>query len=302
MVEARIVSVRDAVDLHLHAGPSLSHRPWDDVETARAAAAAGIKAMVVKDHYEETCSRAYYTNKLVPEVLTCGSITLNRYTGGISPASVEKSLVRGARVVFMPSLDAARHAEVYGSTGHYQLAGRTTGARSPHTSPRMATKEGISILDSHGELSPAAREIVGLAQEHKAVVATAHMSKREVYALATYAREVGFERLVITHVDYLLVTDQTVADTVKLADLGAVCEFSAAISFAAGSKTHDEIRDWIRAIGPARCIISSDCGSPLYPIPAEGLRVFAQNLYEAGITEEELRRMMVENPSALLTR
>ena len=68
MSEAKIISIAGAVDLHLHSGPSVFQRPYDGVTIGRAAAMAGMKALVLKDHFEDTASRAYYVNQNVPEI------------------------------------------------------------------------------------------------------------------------------------------------------------------------------------------------------------------------------------------
>jgi hypothetical protein len=57
----------------------------------------------------------------------------------------------------------------------------------------------------------------------------------------------------------------------------------------------------IRRVGPERCVISTDLGQPINPPVAEGFAMFAAHLLEAGFSVPEIRRMAVENPSALLT-
>jgi predicted metal-dependent phosphotriesterase family hydrolase len=44
----------------------------------------------------------------------------------------------------------------------------------------------------------------------------------------------------------------------------------------------------------------SDGGQIHNPWPHEGLRIFAQSLYEKGITQNELETMMVANPKQLM--
>jgi len=56
----------------------------------------------------------------------------------------------------------------------------------------------------------------------------------------------------------------------------------------------------IRAIGPAHCILATDFGQLHHPMPPEGMRMFVQMLLEQGITSEDIRTMVVENPARLL--
>jgi len=56
----------------------------------------------------------------------------------------------------------------------------------------------------------------------------------------------------------------------------------------------------INALGPERCILMSDAGQRHNPMPAEALRVFAQSVYESGISEEGVERMIKTNPLDLL--
>jgi hypothetical protein len=56
----------------------------------------------------------------------------------------------------------------------------------------------------------------------------------------------------------------------------------------------------INALGPERCNLMSDAGQRHNPMPAEALRVFAQSVYESGISEEGVERMIKTNPLDLL--
>ena len=77
-------------------------------------------------------------------------------------------------------------------------------------------------------------------------------------------------------------------------------EFVACAVFPPFSWNDIPIVEWMRTLGPERCVISSDTRSPMFPICPEALRAFAQVLFENEITEEELTIMMNTNPSKLL--
>jgi hypothetical protein len=60
------------------------------------------------------------------------------------------------------------------------------------------------------------------------------------------------------------------------------------------------IVDAINYVGAENCIISSDMGQPVNPLPAEGLRMFVKTLLHLGISEANIDTMLRTNPSKLL--
>ena len=71
-----------AVDLHVHSGPSLMPRRLDHVEALRAADAAGMAAIVLKDHYYPTMPIATLLNShLGTKAKAIGSVVLNNPLG-----------------------------------------------------------------------------------------------------------------------------------------------------------------------------------------------------------------------------
>lgn len=56
--------LKDAYDLHIHSAPSHFPRSADDLEVMRQAAAAGMKGICIKSHYEPTGARAMLLNRM----------------------------------------------------------------------------------------------------------------------------------------------------------------------------------------------------------------------------------------------
>jgi hypothetical protein len=301
MREVTSVSLENAIDTHVHVGPSPFERPWDDTETARMAAAKSMQAILLKSHFESTVSRAYHAAKAVPDIKVFGGIVLNRYVGGFNPAAVEVALVMGGKEVWMPSIDSAHHAKVYGSTGTYQLKGVDTGARMARTTKHTAAEEGLSILKEDKSLKDEVKEIVELVAQYDAIVGTCHLFREEIFKLVEYARTIGAKAL-ITH-PYQLLPDLTLDDLRELVQLGAVIEFAAATTFGPASRperTFQFVKESIDIIGAEHVIIVSDAGSSLTPPPPATLRMFGQWLQSLGVEMEDLHTMMVENPKRLL--
>src|ERR1700746_2634409 len=109
-----------AVDLHCHPYPDLFPRLADDFYIVRAARDAGMKAIVLKCHHENTVSRAYLVQRVLPGTRGLGGVVLNYYVGGINAAAVEAALRLGGKEVWMPTVDAGYHAQVHGGTGGYR--------------------------------------------------------------------------------------------------------------------------------------------------------------------------------------
>src|SRR4249920_551228 len=94
-----LIDVTGAVDLHCHPYPDLFPRLADDFDIVRAARDAGMKAILLKCHHENTVSRAYLVQRVIPGIRVFGGIVLNYYVGGINPAAVEASLRLGVKEV-----------------------------------------------------------------------------------------------------------------------------------------------------------------------------------------------------------
>jgi uncharacterized protein DUF6282 len=284
-----LVDMSGAVDLHCHPYPDLFPRLADDFDIVRAARDAGMKAIVLKCHHENTVSRAYLVQRVIPGIKVFGGVVLNYYVGGLNPAAVEASLRLGGREVWMPTVDAGYHAEVHGGTGGYD---NQQGGRSQ--------AEGIWVADSDGKLRPEIKEILELVAEYGAILGTCHLSPREIVALVREARSVGVEKIVITH-PYFRVPNIDLDTLHEVAKMGAMPEFgyctvSPAWQYAAVPK----IVQSVERIGASRCLLVSDTGQRHNPLPSEALRIFAQTVYEKGVPLESVTRMITQNPLDLL--
>src|SRR5260370_16931246 len=102
-------TLKGVVDIHAHCDPDSVPRSIDAIDLAKLARDRGIRALVLKNHYEPTASLAYLVRKVVPGIELFGGIALNRTVGGVNPAAVDLiARVKGGwgRVVWMPTFDA----------------------------------------------------------------------------------------------------------------------------------------------------------------------------------------------------
>ena len=285
------VDMQGAVDVHAHSEPDLFPRIADDVGVARHAASLGLRAISLKCHSERTTSRAYMTMQQVPGIQVVGGIVLNRAVGGINPDAVEAALQLGARHVWMPTVDAANHARTFGSTGAYDKQASTM-ARSTDT--------GIEVFDAEGTAIDGLFDVLDLIAQHRAILSTCHLSIPEIVKLVPAARERGVEKIMITH-PYFKVPGLDLDTLRSLVDQGAYAEFGyCTISPMWNHATLVRQVEAIRELGAQRCILMSDGGQRHNPMPAECLRVFAQSVYESGVSEEDVAKMIKDNPLDLL--
>lgn len=285
-----LIDMEGTIDLHCHPFPDLFPRLADDIDIVIAARNAGMKAIVLKCHHENTVSRAYLVGRMVPGIKVLGGVVLNSYVGGINPAAVEASLRLGGVEVWMPTIDAGYHAEVHGGVGGYdaQKGGLTAG-------------EGIWIQDKDGKLKPEVKDVLALVAEYNAILGTCHLAPREIVALVKEARDSGVEKIVVTH-PFFKVPNLDLATLEELVRLGAMPEFGyCTVSPAWQYASPYKVAEAVSTVGASRCLLVSDTGQRHNPLPSEALRIFAQTLFERGVEDEKaIMTMIRENPTDLL--
>src|ERR1700684_3086849 len=82
-------SLSGVIDIHCHSGPDSLARSIDAVDLAHLAKKRGMRAIVLKNHYESTASLAYMARKAVPGIEIFGGITLNLSVGGMNPHAID---------------------------------------------------------------------------------------------------------------------------------------------------------------------------------------------------------------------
>jgi hypothetical protein len=156
----------------------------------------------------------------------------------------------------------------------------------------------ITPLDSNGKVSEAARRCIELIAKHNMILATGHLGRVEIFALVKAAREMGAKRVVVTHAEF---PSQSLSadEQYELAQLGAYIEHCFTTMYT-GKAPWDGALAAIRKVGPERCILSTDLGQTINPPVAEGFAMFAQKLLDGGFSVDQIRRMTVTNPGALV--
>jgi hypothetical protein len=271
--------LRGAIDIHVHSLPDSRPRALHGIEAARQAKARGMRAIVLKNHYEWTSGMAFLARQEVPGIEVFGGIDLNLPVGGINPHAVEymrQSTGGFGRIVWMPTFDS-------------ENAVRFEKADRPYVS-----------VSRNGELLPAVKEVIGLIAKYNLVLATGHSTAEEGLMLLREARRAGVQRMVVTHAINPPVL-MTVAQMQEAATLGAYIEFVGSTLRGADSQARmDRFANAIRRIGPAFCILSSDLGQADNELPVDGFAAFIDAMRARGFTQPELDLMTRENPATLL--
>src|SRR5260370_24946669 len=195
-------TLRGSIDMHAHSDPDGVPRKIDAVDLARLAKTRGMRALVLKNHYEPTASLAYGVRKEGRGIEIFGGIDLNRTVGGVNPAAVERmTMVKGGwgRFVWMPTFDAENQVRY-----------------SKENRPFVP-------VSRNGELLPEVREVIALIAKHHLVLATGHSSSEQALLLIREARRQGAEHILVTHA-MLAPLLMTVLQMQEAAGLGAYIE------------------------------------------------------------------------------
>ena len=289
--ERALALVRGAYDLHVHTAPDVLPRSANDVEVARRFAHRGMAGFAIKSHYSPTAGRARLARFVVPEVDVLGSICLNGPVGGLNPLAVEIAAREGARIVWLPTVDAENESP---SRRPPDPQGkRPVWAVLQEDLQRTGVPwEPVRVVDGNGRPLPELREVLRVVARHRMVLASGHLSRDENCTVVEEARAAGVRWIVVTHPDFptqrLSVEDQR-----QLARAGAWLErcFGTAHS---GKISWEELAEIIRAVGAAHSFLSSDLGQVHAPPVEDGLPLLAERLLALGFQEAQIRTM-VEN-------
>jgi hypothetical protein len=280
--------LQGAIDLHVHAAPDLAPRRLDDVALARHAQEMGLRAVLIKSHFESTASRAWLATEHTGFPVY-GGVALNHPIGGLNPHAVDVALRMGARAVWLPTLDAA----------HFLAAGDSIAALSPTAA---AAGPGLRLLDGNGHLKSELGPILDSVAAHDAILATGHISLAEARAVVREAARRGVAKLVVTH-PLASFLDYSLDDIRALLDLGATWlehVYNDTTPHMPQPVPLRALYDNVHAIGADHCILSTDAGQAHSPPPAEQFGLYMQQMLDLGLSPAEVRTMTADNPACAL--
>jgi hypothetical protein len=274
------------IDFHCHSGPDIIGRLINDFELVRQCKAAGMRGIVLKNHYTMTADRAQLAMQEIGGIQVFGGITLNLSVGGLNAEAVRKMIQfdgRRGKIVWLPTYDA--EAQV-----------RAAGENRPF----------VAVVRD-GKPVPQLAEIFALIAEHNLVFETGHSSAAESLVLIDAAKKAGITRIVVTHA-MSVAGGATDPQLQQMAQMGAIIEMTW-LGQMSGAQTQPsaqpkvtvaEYARVIRLIGAEHVLISSDMGQMQNPPHPQAMRSFITELKKQGISDEQIDLIARKNPARLL--
>ena len=112
------------------------------------------------------------------------------------------------------------------------------------------------------------------------------------------AKKQGVQHMVVNHPIQSTLAIWTLAQLQEAVKLGALIEAPTRMFISGATDARQTGAETVRKLGVENCILSSDSdGSPLHP---DALALAAKWLRSQGFTDQELNRMMKDNPARLL--
>jgi hypothetical protein len=289
-------AIQGGYDLQVHVAPDVIERRTDDVDLAKDFLSHGLKGFVLKSHYIPTAERAKVVRRAVPGIEAYGAITLNHSVGGLNPVALEIAGRSGAKIVWMPTVDAEN-----------ETAGRVDGpsTKLPFWAKiqRELAAEGISPaplspIDSNGKVTQATKLCLERIAKHNMILATGHLGRHEIFKIVPEAFSMGAKKVVVTHAEFPS-QSLTGEEQKQLADMGAVIEHCFTTTHT-NKATWEDLFANVRKTGIERTMLSTDLGQTINPPVAEGFAMYAQKFLDAEFSVEEIREMAVTTPKRLL--
>jgi hypothetical protein len=288
--------MQGAIDLHCHSGPSVMPRYFDHYEAMQEASSAGIRALLIKDHYYSATPVTELLNRHFGhlKVTLLSGVPLNNQTGGLNVYAVEHGIKLGAKLVWMPTFTAANHIDEHRKDAHFK-------DKFPQAKKRMIEPAPLTVLDANGALVPEVSPILDLIAEHDVVLSGGHLNIREIFPLFEEAKRRGVKRLLVNHPTY--VVGASLDDIRRLVGMGAYVEHSMCM-FVPGSKFKfydpPELDAMIEAGTVERTILGSDLGQVGNPRLVDGFRSVVETVLDLGYPEAAVRKMVSSNAAALV--
>lgn len=282
--------IADLIDTHAHTAPDVMARAMDDEETVQLYKEKGMGVVVLKSHVVPTADRAWFARKHVPGIQVFGGVVLNAGMGGINPDAVSCMWrMQGGygRFVWFPTFDADNHVK------HFKDA-----------------PEGIKVLDADGKVLPAVYDVLKMCAKQHLVVNTGHLSASEALTVIAAARDVGVDRIIVTHAQYEVV-NMSIEEMRKAAAMGAKMELCATGPLMGPQAHLAWMRTWrqvrvqetvqaIKAVGAQHFVLGTDGGQAGNPTHADALQDFVMELMAEGVSKDEIKSIGRDVPGALL--
>lgn len=303
-----VPGVKDAVDIHCHAHEGQQ----DALAVAKHASANGMAGILYKTivgrarpaeavrKVQQELHRWCEGNQVEPIKTWAGWNIGSKLGDRATPEALLEQIADGVIAIWMPN---NLHANTFAKVGGRQIWWDKT-ADPRYNTPPMSWDEALSIgahylLDDHGGLAEDVREMFRIIADKDVAVVFGHATHPEIEAMAEQVEKFGIKKAVVDH-PFSPFVDLTLEQMKTLTGAGIYMNF-----------TYDELSPLlgidpavmcktIQALGTHYVTLSSDCGEPLFPNSVEGMRQIRAYMRAFGLTDEDVRRVSVENPAKIV--
>ncbi|HVY80383.1 MAG TPA: DUF6282 family protein [Steroidobacteraceae bacterium] len=284
-----------AVDLHCHSGPSVMARDLNHIEAMQEAAAAGFRAMLIKDHYYSATPITEMLNQMYGHlrITLFSGVPLNNAVGGFNKHAVDHGIALGAKLVWLPTFSSKNHIESrYGVKAGF-----------PHTTRKMIPFDPLTPLDGNGRVKDEVKEVLDLIAANDVILAGGHLHISEIFPVFEEALRRGVKRLLVNHPSFIV--DASHEDIRRLVEMGAYIEHSLCMFIPVARRKRDPFppEDLDRLIQSGtvdRTILASDLGQRGADHPVAGFRNVIRICIKLGYSDEDIRKMVSTNALRLL--
>jgi hypothetical protein len=297
--------VEGAIDIHCHA--DAAHQ--DALSVAKLASKNHMRGILyksiagkqraesvqkVRDALQPWCDE----EKVEPVLCWAGSNVASRATPP-SATKVREQLDAGINAVWMPVAMHANTLSQIGGRKSWWDPSAPRGELTPALSWDEALKVGHYLLDDHGKLKPAIKEIITLLHDRDVPLFFGHATHPEIYALAEECQKLGHKKAVIDH-PFSPFVNLSIKQMTELGKAGCYLNFTYdELSPLLGVDPFDMYKA-IRSIGVEHVTLSSDCGEPLFPNSVEGIRQMRAYMEAFGLSKDEIRTVSCDNPAKIV--
>lgn len=288
--------LQQAIDLHIHIGPEIIPRKFTLSELINYEKGK-LKGVGVKNHFFPTIAMGEPPAK-DGSLFVINSVVLNHYVGGFNPDVIRASAELSEKpiIVWFPTL----HTKEFLQSQKFEIPEEWIDPKMQRRLKLRPTEKikALSVFDN-GKISKEVEMVLYSIKENGAILATGHLSWQESYELVKFAVEkIGIEKIIITHPIYQKI-DMPIKIQKELAELGALIEHCYSM-YSIDKIPMDKIARQIKAVGADNCILSSDVGQTFSKSPSGALTDFISLLEKEGVTENEIKTMLIKNPARLV--
>lgn len=285
--------LEQAIDLHVHIGPEVIPRKFDLPKLLKLEKGK-LKGIGVKNHFLATSSMARFSSKSrCPFVVD--SVVLNNYVGGFNPEIIYATAQLSPKpiIVWFPTISAKNFLK----NEKFEIPSEWIGNNKIIN--RKANEINYLSVIKRGKITREVRNVLMAIRRTGAILATGHISWRESRELIECAtKEFGIKKIIITHPIYQRI-NMPICVQKELADMGAFIEQCYSM-YSIDTIPIRKIAKQIKAVGANNCILTSDVGQAFSKNPSEALDDFIFMLKRGGISENEIKQMLVVNPKRLI--